>query len=276
MGFTNVAVSLRAPRATVVIPNDRRWPYFARRALEFLSQTRGGARGTILPLGPIGANPAVIRLLRRYDPDHLLPLMASLTDIEEIQPGVQSLLVDGKPVPPMKRLDFIRGAEEHAPHLKPLLSEEQVSDARRELNTFVDDDGHARIYAVPPRFRRLIRSLAWPAQSGGRQLRDRSPPARSGHRPPSRHRRVADKGSATDARGPDAIPGQFRDRAGRSRLSNSATAPRQQTPRSPASGRSRRASTAIAGGLWYLGEPPTISRSRWPGDTSLAPWSGSQ
>jgi len=150
MGFTNVAVSLRAPRATVVIPNDRRWPYFARRALEFLSQTRGGARGTILPLGPIGANPAVIRLLRRYDPDHLLPLMASLTDIEEIQPGVQSLLVDGKPVPPMKRLDFIRGAEEHAPHLKPLLSEEQVSDARRELNTFVDDDGHARIYAVHP------------------------------------------------------------------------------------------------------------------------------
>lgn len=151
MGFTNVVVSLRAPRATVAIPNDDRcWPFFARRALEFLSQTRGGARGTILPLAPAGAHPAVIRLLRRYDPDHLLPLMASLTDLEEIRPGVQSLLVDGKPVPPKKRRDFIRRVEEHGPHLMRLLSEEQVSDARGQLNTFLKDDGHPRVHAVHP------------------------------------------------------------------------------------------------------------------------------
>lgn len=150
MGFANVMVSLRAPRATVAIPNDRRWPFFARRAMEFLSRTTGGARGTILPLASGGAHPAVFRLIRRYDPDHLVPLMASLTDLEEIQPGVQGLTIDDKPVPPKKRWDFIRRAEEHGPHLMHLLSEQQVSDARRQLNTFVEDDGHPRVFGVHP------------------------------------------------------------------------------------------------------------------------------
>jgi hypothetical protein len=150
MGFTNVVVSLRAPRATVAIPNDRRWPFFARRALEFLSQTAGGARGTILPLASSGPHPAVIRLIRRYDPDHLLPLMASLTDLEEIHPGVTRLLHDGEQVSPEKRWDFIRRAEEHGPHLMPLLSEQHVTDAHGQLNTFVEDDGHPRVHAAHP------------------------------------------------------------------------------------------------------------------------------
>lgn len=150
MGFTNVVVSLRAPRTTVAIPNDRHWQFFARRALEFLSQTVGGARGTILPLASTGAHPAVIRLVRRYDPDHLIPLMASLTDLEEIHPGVQRLLIDGLEVSPEERWNFIRRAEERGPHLVPLLSEQQVTDARGELNTFVDDDGHPRVHAAHP------------------------------------------------------------------------------------------------------------------------------
>lgn len=150
MGFASVTAALRAPRVTVAIPDDDHWTYWATRAVEFLSGIWGGAGGTVLPVREGGPHPAVLRLLQRYDPDYIAPLMASLADHEKARPGELQIVEDGKATTGERRKQLLLDAEARGPRLNHLLTPAQVDQIRRLFRSFTESDGEGRLFGAHP------------------------------------------------------------------------------------------------------------------------------
>lgn len=150
LDFTSLTVSLRSPRVAVAISSDD-WVFHARRAIEFLSGVWGGAGGVIVPVESGSVEPAVMRLLRMYDPDYLTPLQVRFSDAEKLAPD-QLRLVDeaGVPLTGQRKRDFIARIEENGPHLLgPLCGEAEIEPLNESLRCFLENGG-SRIFAVHP------------------------------------------------------------------------------------------------------------------------------
>lgn len=149
--FAGLLASLRAPRLAIVIPCDD-WVFFARRAIEFLSQTWGGAGGVVIPMSDSGeVDVALYRLLRRYDPDYIASLNLSLADVETLRPGWFPLREDGVAVPESDRWQFIRRAEERGPqYVSHTVEDAQMAAIADKLNCFEESGRTPRVHRVHP------------------------------------------------------------------------------------------------------------------------------
>lgn len=149
--FAGLMASLRAPRLAILIPRDH-WAFFARRAIEFLSQTWGGAGGVVVPMTESGdVDAAVYRLLQRYDPDYTATLSLSLADVETLRPGWLPLTENGVAVPDADRWQFIHRAEESGPQfVSYAVEDEAVATLAHKLNCFEESGRAPRLHRVHP------------------------------------------------------------------------------------------------------------------------------
>jgi hypothetical protein len=149
--FAGLMASLRAPRVAVIVPTDG-WELHAQRAIESFSRTWGGAASVIIPTSEGGdLDPAVRRLLRRYDPDYVATLLFSLSDFEAMHPGRIPLNVDGNEVPADERAAFIEQAEANGPHLMgPVVEDDILGKIAASLPCFKNEDGQVRVHWVHP------------------------------------------------------------------------------------------------------------------------------
>lgn len=149
--FAGLMASLRAPRVAVIVPTNG-WELHSQRAIESFSRTWGGAASVIIPTSEGGdVDPAVQRLLRRYDPDYVATLLFSLGDFEAMHPGRTRLDVDGNEVPADERAAFIERAEASGPRfMGPVVEDEVLHAIAASLPCFKDGDGRARVHWVHP------------------------------------------------------------------------------------------------------------------------------
>jgi len=156
--------SLRAPRVAVIIPING-WELHSRRAIESFSRTWGGAASVIVPASEGGdVDPAVQRLLRRYDPDYVATPLFSLGDFEAMHPGRSPLNVDGNGVPPNERAAFIERAEANGLRfMGPVVEDDVLGEIAACLPCFKDGDGHARASMTPDEVWPLTFTDSWPS-----------------------------------------------------------------------------------------------------------------
>jgi hypothetical protein len=96
-------------------------------------------------------DPAVQRLLRRYDPDYVATLLFSLGDFEAMNPGRSPLNVDGNEVLADERAAFIERAEANGPRLMgSVVGDDVLNEIAASLPCFKDGDGRARLHWVHP------------------------------------------------------------------------------------------------------------------------------
>ena len=89
---------MRPARVAVVFDGGDDWHYWARLAIYAASQVWGGAGFILVPHREGEVTPFLLQAARAYDPDHVVLLRVMLRQFEAARPGVQQLLMDGKPV----------------------------------------------------------------------------------------------------------------------------------------------------------------------------------
>lgn len=102
-------LSLRPPRVALLIPDDDRWRDWAAHALRVASSYWGGGGFILVPFDPSTATPHVSfeRVVRAYDPDHVVTLPLRAAQYEEWYPG--SIKFEGD-VSKSRRADLLRHA----------------------------------------------------------------------------------------------------------------------------------------------------------------------
>ena len=85
--YATAYVGLRAPRVAIVFDGGDDWHYWARRALFDLTKVWGGAGFVLVPHRGGVVEPALLQLVRTYDPDYVAVHAKTWTQMETASPG---------------------------------------------------------------------------------------------------------------------------------------------------------------------------------------------
>ena len=103
----------RAPRVAIVVRGGSAWRYWARLALHGATATWGGAGFVLAPHEQGVVHPAVLRGIGAYDPDYVMALTPTATDIETLEPGSETINDStGSPLSPEARAAAISSASD--------------------------------------------------------------------------------------------------------------------------------------------------------------------
>lgn len=134
---------MRPPRVVVLFRGDDNWRSWVRLALRAVSSTWGGAGHLLVPYDEAGAvHPELVAAVKTYDPDHVVVLEPTISEREEVEPGLLRIAgEDGKPLQGTPRDEVIMSSGSLTIH-------DPAGDRARDklaavCTTFVEEyDGH--------------------------------------------------------------------------------------------------------------------------------------
>lgn len=88
-GYATVNMALRAPRVAIRVPTGEHWRSMFALAMTAAGQLWGGAGFIYIPCSTQdgSVHPAILRVLRAYDPDYIVDMKLTISDMEVLQPG---------------------------------------------------------------------------------------------------------------------------------------------------------------------------------------------